>query len=162
MSDPTPTPPAPTPAPPKAADPDWKDKEIRDLRDECAAKRVENNTLKEQVATLTGQVQTSNTKIEELTGNANTAAASLLKLTVAIKAGVPGEQAAQFAELLQGSTEEELTQYASRILTFNGGPTSPAAPYDPSQGRGVGDGTNTTLTAEQEFNVLLRQHGFNV
>lgn len=152
MSDTAPQPtPATTPAP-KDELPDWASKEIRELRDEAAGRRVDNKNLTEQLTTVGGQVQTLTTEKDEAITRATTAEASLLKLKVALSAGVPGEQAAEFAELLQGSTEQELKDHAEKIRKF-GGPQQGRLPFDPSQGLGGND--NTPLTPEQEFAAAL-------
>jgi len=99
---------------------------------------------------ITGQVQALSTQKTEAETRAATAEANLLKLNVAIQAGIPGGDIADFVDLLQGSTEEELKASAQKALKFYN-PQSGAQPaYDPSQGRG-GNPSNVPDTAEAQF-----------
>lgn len=141
---------------PKDEAPEWARKEIKDANDEAARRRVENRTLSEQLTTVTGQVQTLTEQKVSAEDRANTAEANYLKLNVALSAGVPGEQAAEFASLLQGSTEQELKDHAEKIRKF-GGPQQGRLPFDPSQGLGGND--NAPLTPEAEFAALLKLNG---
>jgi hypothetical protein len=59
------------------------------------------------------------------------------KLNVAITQGYTGDKAVGFADLLQGDTPEEVTNYAERLTSVLGSLKPPAArATDPSQGRG--------------------------
>lgn len=135
--------------------PQWARDAISRANNEAAGRRVEIRQLTDQNTQLQNQVV-------EATDNRTAAEKArddkdheLLKLNVALSAGVPGEQAAEFAELLQGSNEQELRDYAEKVRKF-GGPTS-QSPVDPSQGRGGND--NTPLTPEAEFEALLKRQG---
>lgn len=143
---------------PKDEAPEWARKEIKDANEEAARRRVENRTLSEQLTTVTGQVQTLTEQKVSAEDRASTAEANYLKLNVALSAGVPGEQAAEFASLLQGSTEQELKDHAEKIRKF-GGPQG-RLPYDFSQGLGGDD--NTPLTPEAEFAAVLKLNGINI
>jgi sarcosine oxidase gamma subunit len=53
-------------------------------------------------------------------------------------AGYTGEKAQTFAALLQGDTEQELSDHAARLVDLAGSLAPPPMPaYDPSQGRGM-------------------------
>jgi hypothetical protein len=75
-----------------------------------------------------------------LTGQFNDAQMGLTKLRVALAAGIPGESAADFADLLKGSTEEEITAHAEKVKGLFGkqAPVKTVRPVDPAQGRSGG------------------------
>lgn len=130
------TAPAPPPDPAKPAAQDWKDAELKTVRDEAAAKRIEARDAKAELETTKGQIQTVTEEKVAAVTRADTAETQLLKLKVALSAGVPGEQAAEFAELLQGATEAELQAHAEKIRKF-GGPGTPTRATDSSQALGA-------------------------
>lgn len=134
----TPAPVPPVPAPPKDDSlPQWARDKMTEANDQAATSRIAARDAKAELDTTKSQLQTvTDEKVTAVT-RAETAEAQILKLTVALSAGVPGEQAAEFAELLQGSTEAELKAHAEKIRKF-GGPGTPPRATDSSQGLGAG------------------------
>lgn len=132
---------APTPSAPantgSTEAPEWIVKELSGVRSEAAARRVEAREASDKLGEAQTQLQALTTEKEEAATKASTAEQNLLKLKVAIQAGVPGDQAADFAELLQGSTEDELKVYAGKLRSF-GGSNQPPRATDPSAGHGAG------------------------
>lgn len=131
---------------------DWRDGEITKLRDENASRRIEARDASAESERLKGE----NTKAEdakaEAVKRADSAETSLLKLKVALSVGVPGEDASEFAELLQGADEKELTEYAEKIRKFNGSPAqSRDRAHDPTQGMGNGDAPYYTNQPAADF-----------
>ena len=135
--------------------PQWARDAITRANNQAAERRVEIRQLTETNTALNNQLAESSDKLTAAETAANEKYLGLLKLNVALSAGVPGEQAAEFAELLQGSNEQELMDHADKIRKF-GGPTN-QRPVDPSQGHG-GTGS-ATLTPEAEFEALLKRQG---
>lgn len=118
---------------------DWRDKEITDLRDENARRRIEARDANAELERYKGDSTKAQDEKAEAVKRADTAETSLTKLRVALSVGVPSDQADEFAQLLQGNDEKELTEYANRIRKFNQTPTPQNdRAYDHSQGQGDG------------------------
>jgi hypothetical protein len=167
---PAPTsPPAPNPAPP--ADPP-EDKPLGPAGERAlAAEREARKALERQLAELSplrdlaaaisgGQkpppgksdVDLVNERIAQLEKAASDERAARFRIEVAQAKGLTGEQAAW----LQGSTQEELTASADRLLAaFPAPPAGPRTPVpDPSQGpRGPVDIDQQIRDAEKSGNV---------
>lgn len=111
--------------------------DLRAKTDELTAALIEIEGLKASLAT----VQTSEAA----------AKSELLKLSVALAAGIPGEKAAGFAARLQGTTEEELRADAQALMGVFPTEVIPDA-TDPSQGRGA----STPTTPESAFGATLK------
>lgn len=63
------------------------------------------------------------------------------KFKAALSVGIPGESASEFADLLKGSTEEEILAHAEKVKELFGASSKPARATDPTQGL---DGGNAT------------------
>jgi hypothetical protein len=143
-------PPANTPAQQNTNDlPEWAREKLTKANNEAAGYRVkardlgtENDALKAQVQTLTDE------KTAALDGQ-GAVKLELFKLQTALSVGVPGEHAADFAELLKGDTADEIKAAAEKAKQFLGNGRRPSA-TDPSQGQG----SNQSATPADEF------HGF--
>lgn len=64
-----------------------------------------------------------------------------LKFKTALSVGIPGESASEFADLLKGTTEEEVLAHAEKVKELFGASNKPARATDPTQGL---DGGNAT------------------
>lgn len=111
--------------------------DLRAKTDEHTAALTEITTLRDQLAAATAEK--------------DKAGIELLKLSVALAAGIPGEKAAGFAARLQGTTEDELKADAESLKGVFPTEVSPSA-TDPSQGRGA----STPVTPESAFGATLK------
>lgn len=133
--------------------PEWARKELTDVRTEAATRRTQLRDVEQKLSEVTGQVQTLTNEKVAAEGRASAAELALLKFNVAIGAGVPGGDIADFVDLLQGSNEDELKASAEKVLKFYK-PSAPGAQYpgyDPSAGRGGSPNANVPDTAEAQF-----------
>jgi len=103
--------------------------EAAKYRTELRKKTEEHTAALEQINALTGEK-------DALTDRSSAAEKELLKLRVAVKSGVPGESADEFAALLQGDTEEDIAEHAKKVISLFGASNQPPAATDRSQGRG--------------------------
>lgn len=144
------TPPAPT----KVEElPDWAQTLIRDLRAESANRRVELTNRTTELTTASNALAAVGTEKDTFKAQADKAATDLLRLNVALAAGIPGDKAAVFAARLQGSNEDELKHDAEALKGAFGSGSAPPPATDPSQGQG---GTKSTGTPEGDMALFLR------
>lgn len=145
------TPPAPQS---KVEDlPDWAQTLIRDLRAENANRRVELTTRTTELTTASNTLAALGTEKDTFKAQADKAASDLLRLNVALTAGIPGDKAGVFAARLQGSTEDELQADAEALKGAFGSGQAPPPATDPSQGQG---GTQSTGTPEGDMAIFLK------
>ena len=131
--------------------PDWAREKLTKANNEAAKYRTQVKELREKVKALeesSGQVEDLNKKATDASAAAETAKTDLLKLQIALTVdGIEAKNASEFAELLQGTTEEELKAHAEKVKKLLGVSRSRSA-VDPTQGRGgkveqdPGTGTN--------------------
>lgn len=83
-----------------------------------------------------------NTQLKELTDakagletELNNTRLNLVKVQAALSVGIPGESATEFAGLLQGTTEEEISSHAAKVKELFAASNKPEPAVDPSQGR---------------------------
>lgn len=131
--------------------PEWARNAISRGNNESAEWRVKfRNKEAEHTATLT-ELATLKETVATSQESATKATTELLKLSVALAAGIPGEKAAAFAARLQGTTEDELKADAESLKgVFPTDSVSDAT--DPSQGRGA----STPLSPEAAFAAMLK------
>ncbi len=121
--------------------PEWARNKLTKANNEAARYRTEK---KEAVDTAKAEVRAEfEAQLNELSEAKATAVAeqekaqlALIKLRAALSAGIPGESAAEFAELLQGATEEEINSHAEKVKSLFGKTSTKDKPVDPSQGSG--------------------------
>lgn len=135
--------------------PDWARKAISEANSEAAKYRVERNEFKRQLDEALGK----NTELTDKYAAAESARVAaeteLMKLRVALDAGVPGDRVRTLAERLQGSTEEELMADAKKLVEQFGLNRKDRA-TDPSQGRGL-SGQAVANTPQAEFAQLISE-----
>lgn len=145
------TPEVPESAVPNSVDelPDWAQKLISDVRAEAAKHRTEKTSAIE--AAKLEAMEAAEAKAKELSdaktaleGELSATKLAALKERIALQTGVPVEKAADFADLLKGETEEELTAYAEKVRDLAG--IRPLA-IDPTQGA-AGPDVKTQLTKD--------------
>ncbi len=139
--------------------PDWARKQISEANSEAAKYRNERNNIEADTkAALTAdfdaQFKTLSDEKSAITAERDTATTQLNKLKVALAAGIPGETAVQFAALLQGNDEAELTAHAATLKEMFGAPGKAARPVDHSHGASG----NTSLTGADQFAALIQSH----
>jgi hypothetical protein len=137
--------------------PDWARKQISEANAEAAKYRTERNNIEaETKAKLTAdfdtQFKTLSDEKSAITAERDSAASELTKLKVALAAGIPGETAAEFAALLQGKDNEELTAHAMKLKEMFGSPNKTPRAIDPSHGA---SGKGATSGADQ-FAALIQ------
>lgn len=125
--------------------PEWARRTIAEANAEAAKYRVKAQTAADEAkaetkAAYDKQLQALASEKTSISEERDKAVIESTKLKVTIAAQVPGEQAVQFANLLQGSTEDELKTHAETLKSMFNVKTSARA-TDPSQGLGGASGT---------------------
>lgn len=130
--------------------------ELKRARDEAARYRqrarefADDETYKrakDAVAALDKVEQDKKTEVQRLTEDkegllhrASSAETDLMRLRVALGAGIPSDQADEFASRLRGDSEEDLKKDAADLAKFFGSSSSSSSTStrrsDPSQGAG--------------------------
>lgn len=118
--------------------PDWARKSISDANNEAAKFRTELRTKTDEHTTALGQINALTDEKNELQSKLTASDLKLLKLTIALDAGVPGDRVRSIAERLVGENETELKADAAKVVA-DFGLTARTPATDPSQGSG---GTN--------------------
>jgi hypothetical protein len=153
----------PTPTPQQTTDlPEWARQAISTANAEAAAKRVELRTKNDELTAANSKITEIGAEKDAAVAAKAAADAALLKLTVALAAGIPGDKAAAVAERLRGNTKEEIEADAKSLVDNFGVNLAPSAPSatDPSQGQG-GNANSGTPEADManflkgEFSRLL-------
>jgi hypothetical protein len=135
--------------------PAWAQKEIRDLRNEAAAKRTRVTALEGELASERSTWMTKETTFSQQVADKSL---ELARYRAAVASNVPADRIDDFASRLRGSTPEELVSDAASLAqmfgTNNSGNVAPPVEnnhgVDPSQGRGNGS-DNTPITPATEF-----------
>jgi hypothetical protein len=139
------TPPAPVADPPKAEPkteaelPDWAREKLTKANGEAAKYRTEKNDAvnaakAEAKAAYETQITELTDKGTSLTSELAKATSDLSKIKVALSVGIPGESAAEFADLLKGENDAELKAHAEKLKTLFGDSVKPGRAVDPTQG----------------------------
>lgn len=128
--------------------PEWARRAISDANTEAAKYRVKAQTAADEAKAATKaeydkQLQALAEEKTSIAGERDKAVTELTKLQVAITADVPGEQAVAFADLLKGSTKDELAAHAAQLKEMFGVSAGKARATDKSQGLGGGTGVRT-------------------
>lgn len=140
--------------------PEWARKQISEANAEAAKYRTERNNIEAETkaalsADFDTQFKTLSDEKSAITAERDTATTQLNKLKVALAAGIPGETAVEFAALLQGSNEEELTAHAGKLKEMFGAPGKASRAVDHSHGAGA---NNTSLSGADQFAALIQRH----
>ncbi len=123
--------------------PDFAKTMISDLRSEAAKHRTAKVEAAEAAKTevtraFEAKLAESNTAHEATKDELAKASLNLGKVLAAVKVGVPTDRLLEFASLLQGSNDAELTAHAEKVKGLIG--IQPAAAVDPSVGQSGGAG----------------------
>lgn len=132
--------------------PEWGRRAISDANAEAAKYRLKAQTAADEAKAETKaeydkQLQALATEKTAIAAERDNAVTGLTKLKVAIAAEVPGEQAVVFADLLKGSTEDELKAHAAELKNMFGTPAGRQRATDKSQGAG-GNASGVRTPAE--------------
>lgn len=131
--------------------PEWAREAISTANGEAAKFRVERNAARDELTKVQADLASLQEKHKEATSKVAEAETAFLKYTVAVESGVPGEKAAEFAALLQGSTKDEVAAHATQLKTLFNTPTMAGQKaIDPSQGQG-GAGATAGLSEGGAF-----------
>lgn len=139
--------------------PQWAQKEIRDLRDECAQRRQKVTSLE---ADLQGARNERATVEAGLNQRIADSALELARFRAAVTSGIPADHIDDFASRLRGSTAEELDADAKSLAAYFNQSQAPAADasaprvsgVDPSQGRGNGGSAPNNPAAELQSQIM--------
>jgi hypothetical protein len=137
--------------------PDWARKQISEANAEAAKYRTERNNIEAETkaalsADFDAQFKTLSDEKSAITAERDSATSQLTKLKVALAAGVPGETAVEFAALLQGKDETEMTAHAAKLKEMFGSPKQ--RPVDLSHGAGG----NANQSGADQFAALIQKH----
>lgn len=133
--------------------PQWARDKISELNNEDGAKRIKIRELTDAHTAAMAQVTALTAEKDGLADGKTKAETDLLKLSVALAAGIPGDKAAVFAARLNGATEAELKADAETLVGAFGTQVTPPA-TDPSQGRGA---DNAPTTPQSAFGLMLAE-----
>jgi peptidoglycan hydrolase CwlO-like protein len=131
--------------------PQWARDAITKGNNEAAKYRTDLRTKTEEHTAALTEIAGLKDSLTTAQASESAAKAELLKLSVALAAGIPGDKAAAFAARLQGATEEELKADAESLKGVFPTEVTPSA-TDPSQGRGA----STPVTPESAFGATLK------
>ena len=126
--------------------PDWAREAINKANSEAAKYRTEKNSAVEAAKaevtdSFTSKIKELEAQIEEKSSEASQANLNVERVKAAIKVGISTDKLESFAELLHGSTQEELVAHAERLkglFTVANGSSGKAT--DRSQGSGGASG----------------------
>ena len=134
---------------------------VKTLRDEAARYRTEKKTAVDEakvatraevVAEYEPQIADRDSQIAELTKTNEAQATELQKLKAVVAAKVPVEDIETVAGLVQGDTEESISDSVKRVMSIYGRQAAKDRPVDPSQGQG----NVVPLNGDPIFNLLTR------
>ena len=147
--------PAPEVEQPKNDDlPKWARDKLSKANDEAASYRLkakEAREVAEQAVKTEFEAKLTALSDEKAAIEAELSNSQLkhLKLTAALSAGIPGESVAEFAELLQGTTAEEITAHAEKVKSLMG--VQPAKPTVVDRSQGLGGAAQTPTDGFRNF-----------
>lgn len=117
--------------------PDWAREKLTKANAEAAKYRTRVKELNDKLKAVedaSGKVEALTQQATDASAEAETAKLALLKLQTALSVeGIEAKNASEFADLLQGSTEDELKAHAEKVKKLLGVSRSRAT--DPTQGR---------------------------
>ncbi len=126
--------------------PDWAREAINKANSEAAKYRTEKNSAVEAAKaevtdSFTSKIKELEAQIEEKSSEASQANLNVERVKAAIKVGISTDKLESFAELLHGSTQEELVAHAEQLKDlFTVAKGSGSKATDRSQGSGGASG----------------------
>jgi len=137
--------------------PEWAREAISRANSEAAERRIQIRELERQLADVNEKLAAAvdaKSAAEKTAGDSTT---ELMRLRIALDAGVPGERVRSIAARLKGSTEEELKADAEALVNefgLNSPPATAQRAVDPSQARS-GSSSPVPSTPNAEFAQLF-------
>jgi hypothetical protein len=112
---------------------------VQGLRQEAAKYRTEKNDAvaaakAELAAQFDNALAAKDTEFEELKQNVSARELELIKLRAALAAGIPSEDVLEVVTLIQGDSEESISESVNRVKALIGKAPAKDRPIDPSQG----------------------------
>jgi hypothetical protein len=112
---------------------------VQGLRQEAAKYRTEKNDAvaaakAELAANYDKTLAAKDSDFEELRQHVSARELDLIKLRAALTAGIPSEDVLEVVELVQGDTEESISESVNRVKSLIGKSQTWDRPVDPSQG----------------------------
>lgn len=125
--------------------PDWAREAINKANSEAAKYRTEKNSAVEAAKaevtdSFTSKIKELEAQIEEKSSEASQANLNVERVKAAIKVGISTDKLESFAELLHGSTQEELVAHAEQLKDLFTVATGASKATDRSQGSGGASG----------------------
>ncbi|WP_158881980.1 hypothetical protein [Amycolatopsis anabasis] len=119
--------------------PEWAREQLTKANNEAAKYRVQAKEAAEKAKTeaageFGAKLEELSTSKAALAAELESARLGLVKLQAALSVGVPGESAAEFADLLKGTNEDEIKAHAEKVKELFGASKKSDRPVDPSQG----------------------------
>ncbi|WP_190821970.1 hypothetical protein [Saccharopolyspora pogona] len=121
--------------------PQWARDSLTKANDEAAKARIKAGKAEEKARLeITSEYETKLSTLSDeksaITAELNAAHLDGMRLRAALSAGIPGESVVEFAELLKGETQEDLTAHAEKVKGLMG--SQKPKVVDRSQGLGCG------------------------
>lgn len=125
--------------------PDWAREAINKANSEAAKYRTEKNSAVEAAKaevtdSFTSKIKELEAQIEEKSGEVSQANLNVERVKAAIKVGISTDKLESFAELLHGSTQEELVAHAEQLKDLFTVANGASKATDRSQGSGGASG----------------------
>lgn len=115
--------------------PEFARKMISDLRDEAAKHRGKAKEAKDAARVeLEAEYAPIRAEVLQLKAQLESERLNGWKRDAAVKLGIDAERVADFADLLKGTTQEEIEEHAQKVKELFGG-TATSSAVDPTQGR---------------------------
>ena len=133
--------------------PEWAREALSKANNEAAKYRIERNDARDQLTKVLEDSAQADNKLKETEAAKAAAALELTKYKALLEAGFPGEDVAEFADRLNGTTDEELKADAKKLHTLFG--SKSRSGYDRSQGMGATD--NSPLTPQDALAGVIRE-----
>lgn len=126
--------------------PEWVRDKLTKANNEAAKYRTKAKDAAQQAQfeaeeKFSAQISTLTDEKAAIAAELENARLEFTKFRAALSVGIPGESASEFADLLKGSTEEEILSHAEKVKELFGVSAKPARATDPTQGL---DGGNVT------------------
>lgn len=125
--------------------PEWAREAINKANSEAAKYRTEKNSAVEAAKaevtdSFTSKIKELEAQIEEKSSEASQANLNVERVKAAIKVGISTDKLESFAELLHGSTQEELVAHAEQLKDLFTVDNASSKATDRSQGSGGASG----------------------
>lgn len=136
--------------------PEWAREKLKKANDEAAKYRVRAKETEEKVRQeVTSEYETKLSALSDekaaIEADLHAARLDYMRLRAALAAGIPGESAVEFAELLKGETEEEIAAHAEKVKSLMG----MQRPVVHDRSRGLGTGSSSPAS---DFGAFIMSH----